>query len=134
MEEVMKEIKIRYIVRHIASGNVEVKHYYLGQIEQRPLIDLSPAFRSDYELLIRGQFTGLKDKNGEEIYEGDILKSSTSYDRIFWDEDAWSTEVMKRHKEKGGWIVGHKHKGITVDAKYGEVIGNIYQHPHLLQE
>jgi uncharacterized phage protein (TIGR01671 family) len=79
------------------------------------------------------QYTGLKDKNGKEIYEGDILKSNASYDRVFWNEDKWSFEVMKRHDIKGGWIVGHISNGLKIAAEYNEVIGNIYENPELIK-
>ena len=77
--------------------------------------------------------TGFKDKNGKEIYDGDILKSGTSYDKVFLNKSAWSTKVMKRYRERGGWVVGHVNVSFDVAAKYGGVIGNIYDNPELLK-
>ena len=74
-----------------------------------------------------GQFTGLKDKNGKEIYEGDILYviSEDEYAFILWD-----IETAKYVIEFRGWCA-------DFDNYYGkelEVIGNIYDNKNLLEE
>ena len=77
-----------------------------------------------------GQFTGLKDKNGKEIYEGDIVEYTTCY---FGNE--------KRHRKVVEWEsfdsddFGEPHNlGYFNLSEYMEVIGNIYDNPELLNK
>lgn len=70
------------------------------------------------------QFTGLADKNGREIYEGDILKCGENDGIVV----GWSDIHSSFSLTKQGWV--HKHYfGEAMDGDQCEVLGNIYENP-----
>ena len=79
------------------------------------------------------QYTGLKDKKGQEIYEGDIVRQAADDEVIVFkikysDNDAAFLRVIA-----GGASQEWTEDYITsIDAERCEVIGNIYQNPKLL--
>ena len=76
-----------------------------------------------------GQYTGLKDKNGKLIYEGD---------RVYIDcEDA--TAIIKWSDDLARFTIHFEDEAVFVDfddyySKELEVIGNIYENPELLKD
>jgi uncharacterized phage protein (TIGR01671 family) len=75
-----------------------------------------------------GQYTGLKDKNGKEIYEGDILSNGQ---HINWIIDYHIASFVVKHVgaiTEDSWVLN---RGM---AESREVIGNIYENPELLEE
>jgi hypothetical protein len=67
--------------------------------------------------LIYMQYTGLKDKNGKEIYEGDIINDMGNAVRyeVVWEGSCW------RYLNQ-----------VVRDNQFSEIIGNIYENPELI--
>jgi uncharacterized phage protein (TIGR01671 family) len=85
------------------------------------------SFKSN-DLIIQ-QFTGLTDKTGREIYEGDILKFLLEF---AFDGGYPSFQEVKWSDKNGRWILPM----VTIDyfnPSYVEVVGNIFENPELLK-
>ena len=113
----MREIKFRawdknnkqWIYCEVRSGGE-------GYVEFRRVRYLTSIETEEWQ-----QYTGLKDKNGKEIYEGDILGQ----------EGGWIIEVKYIN---GGFRLNTNHISDYSISKWYKVIGNIYENPELLKE
>ena len=100
-----------------------------------------------------GQYVGLKDKNGKEIYEGDIIRLHCFNDNLITATIEWSDNGVgfcpRIHNKKiivdGGTSHGKKISMRTVHSwagmhscfsypRYMEIIGNMYENSELLKE
>lgn|SRR5574338_279369 len=108
----MREIKFRvWNKRTKLIKNVERIFFNENTVQVKNDLDSLTWFLDHCKLM---QYTGLKDKNGKEIYEGDICS--------FWDDSI----VIVRWNEEGFW------QGWGV-LKISKVIGNIYENPELVK-
>lgn len=78
------------------------------------------------------QCTGLKDKNGKLIYEGDFLDYKGEVCLVFWSEPTACFGVMLQDSGYTDYAGDIKRSDLySIDA---EIIGNIHENPELLKE
>ena len=141
----MRNIKFRG-----KTGTTEGKKWVYGY-----LYKIKSFFSEDYQYFIKnehlqetsvdeetiGQYTGLKDKNGKEIYEGDIIEFS--YDMFVGNFDTFVAKGKVVFEEGAFYVEVFENERTTKDEAYLlysinldtiEVIGNIYDNPELLEE
>lgn len=126
----MREIKFRAFSERIGMFNVDVLSITEGiwdcggHIDGKRRQGISIAAQPHLKLM---QYTGLKDKNGVEIYEGDVfeytLPASSEHDK----ETIYTEEV---HFINGSFELDNCPLGAF--CEYGIVIGNTYTNPELI--
>lgn len=118
----MREIKFRYtVVRkngHVFHEDFTIESLELDSSSNGWLTVNNVDIKNE---LHRRQFTGLHDKNENEVYEGDILSMADfmfpiTVNSFHGYRFKWGADILTR-----------------ANAKYGEVIGNIYENPELLE-
>jgi uncharacterized phage protein (TIGR01671 family) len=119
---VSRVIKFSYIQQHDETGRFVDSRLTLDQIENI----IGGLNYKGHTMVARRQFTGLTDKSGKEIFEGDIVSDGSGgiYQVDFpyagW---AFSTAPSSKHTSyPSPWS----------KARRMEIIGNIYENPELL--
>ena len=87
------------------------------------------------------QYTGLKDKNGKEIYEGDIVRYRDDWcdsdcNKIDWDKQPYVTDQVVFVETNAHFYLNHimNNRYWPGEEQQLEVIGNIYENNDLVQK
>jgi uncharacterized phage protein (TIGR01671 family) len=145
----MRELKFRAwdrVKRKMLYGvspfNIDIKD------ENEPLLSMEYSNHDDCEF---EQYTGLKDKNGKEIYEGDIVRITddqittimgkttrsrvTEKAQVYWDDDglSWCYKDIDENETEMARLKGGSDSWRIWELEC-EVIGNIHENAELLGE
>lgn len=121
----MREIKFKY--GYSDGTNLFEKVFTLSDIEQGLQFDEicdSPLMK-DYKIVHKRQYTKLRDKNGVEVYDGDIVNIGTKIN--FKVAYVMSAYVLSNNTKSVCILLEIPYRNNDI-----EVIGNIYENPELL--
>jgi hypothetical protein len=116
----MREFKFRAWFTHLKEMKpVAMSTVYEGN---KSLLHLPHRPLSRYEPIELMQYTGLRDQNSSEIFEGDIITTEFGNRVVYW------------HDKFACWAVTNFGDSLHLFHDDAEVIGNIYENPELLSE
>lgn len=122
----MREIKFRAWDKELEKMHYDIEYIYDDVVTSCASFG---DILEDTERFNVMQYTGLKDQNGKEIYEGDIVHFKTLRSKEYIGE-------VKSYEDAASFfVVVKEHYMECLDAVYDlEVLGNIYENKELLDE
>ena len=130
--------KIKFRGKRVEDSELIFGYYVFTHDSNRIIYEDYEGFYCEEEVIPEsvGQYTGLKDKNGREIYEGDILKIDDDWEKwgfasgfvgyVIYDQGSF--------KLKEGEIYDPAYRLDSAAEEGTTVIGNVYENPELLEE
>lgn len=114
----------------------DIRHYNRNpHTEKWTIYDPEIGVETDVDENTIGQFTGLCDKNGKEIYEGDIVKSKGGWGGVVtWNSRGYYYVKDKYYfddEEPDLSPLGSLH---CFEKKQLEIVGNIHDNPEFMEE
>jgi hypothetical protein len=144
-----REIKFQRVFQHCPTGLICVTTWGNINHKDEPNEDFSsfksPSQISGYYPIADRQFTGLKDKNGKEIYESDIVEWTSKFKGTEIPTPPKRGQIQYNNQGCVFHIIYelngiHYYKELNADTggeDYSmtsiEVVGNIYENPELLK-
>ena len=139
----MREIKFRG--KRLDNGEWVYGDYHHRAGGVHCIIDMQPDFQGKVVYVVIqvdaetiGQFTGLRDKNDKEIYEGDIVKWILTMPEVGVNggyEEYETEEIGEIQWDAGALQLGdYCAAGFAYESEdYADIIGNIHDNPELLK-
>lgn len=119
----MRDIKFR-------GQKIDLNEWVYGGISifqhEATVFDCDCVVNSAYDVNPEtvGQFTGLKDKNGVDIYEGDLLKTFGMIYQVVFSDGAFYMKLKSTH---------YRLCRIFIKQEEIEIVGNKHENPELLK-
>ena len=127
-----------WVYGNLNYGTIEIKSikdsYYISDF------DVNPWDKKFYPVIPEsaGQYTGLTDKNGKKIFEGDIIH--LEYSQVFFGGEYFGEYTAEVSYKEGCFITDGINNGDEIETPLSgfdndelEIIGNIHDNPELLE-
>lgn len=135
----MREIKFRG--KRVDNGEWVYGYYFPDMLKKTHDSTVTWAFIKEYDYENAksitqevyketvGQYTGLKDKNGKEVYEGDIIGNDTTYKLLVNIDKGHTCIKFKNHNTEYNEFITQR----EIDEEEYYILGNIHENPELLE-